>query len=530
MNHLFDDTIAAPATIPGTGAITVIRISGSSSLSIIDKVVTFKGLNASNTKPGSIRFGRVYDKDTLLDELLVSIFRSPHSYTGEDSAELSCHASPYIAQRLLELLCEAGARLAEPGEFTKRAFLNGKMDLAQAEAVADLIASSAEGAHRLAINQLRGGFSSELASLRSQLLEITALFELELDFSEEDVEFADRSRLSALATETLARVQRLADSFRLGNVIKNGIPVAIVGAANSGKSTLLNALLSEERAIVSTIPGTTRDTIEETFNIDGMLFRFIDTAGLRETSEVVEKIGMERSLAALRKAQTVLLLIDSSRPIENSSAEIEKVFSEMDFAAQQLIILLNKNDKFTSTYCSSPASQSCHLGNKIVSVSEDFVSSLENLLLKHFDCTTPLSHIPILSISAKYGSGLDDLRSTLVKYYKASFTNSSNSAFSSKEAPFSTPANSRDVPTSAFTSALSSGQSATLVTNQRHYEALRDTASALSRVLGGLRDRIPSDLIAQDLRSAVTSLGSITGELTSDEVLGTIFSRFCIGK
>lgn len=524
MSNLFDDTIVAPATVPGTGAITVIRLSGPSSISIVDKVVTFKGLDASHTKPGRTRFGRVHDDAALLDEVLVSLFRAPHSYTGEDSAEISCHASPYIAQRLLELLCAAGARLAEPGEFTKRAFLNGKMDLAQAEAVADLIESSAEGSHRLAINQLRGGFSSELASLRSQLLDITALLELELDFSEEDVEFADRSRLSELASETLAHVQKLADSFRLGNAIKNGIPVAIVGATNSGKSTLLNALLSEERAIVSDIAGTTRDTIEETLNIGGLLFRFIDTAGLRETSEAVEKIGIERSLTALHKAQTVLLLIDSSRPLENSLTETEKIISEINFTCQHLVILLNKNDKLPITDCSKPIQQAANLGNKSVSAIDSFVSSIENLLLKYFDFTTPPSSVPVLPISAKLGTGLPELCSILVAPYKVTPRYSTNSAFlqdSDALSPSSTPTSS---------AALDSISTVTLVSNQRHYEALRATAASLSRVLDGLRDHIPSDLIAQDLRSAISSLGSIIGQFTPDEVLSSIFSRFCIGK
>lgn len=498
--NLFDDTIVAPATVPGTGAITVIRVSGALSMEIIDKVVSFKGTATVLSKPWTIHYGRVFLPDgSLLDEVLVSLFRAPRSYTGEDSAEISCHASSYIAQRLLELLCAAGARLAEPGEFTKRAFLNGKMDLAQAEAVADLIASSAEASHRLAVNQLRGCFSSELASLRSQLLELTSLLELELDFSEEDVEFADRARLSELATETLAHVQHLADSFRLGNAIKNGIPVAIVGPVNSGKSTLLNALLSEERAIVSDIAGTTRDTIEETLNIDGVLFRFIDTAGLRETSEEVEKVGIERSVAAVRKAQFVLLLIDVSRPLENSLPEIERVISEIDFSTQHLVVLLNKCDIFPSEVASVGAFPAPSSGNKKVSALEHYVSSVENLIVNLPTSKRPSSTPPILPISAKFGQGLPSLRSSLSSVYKDTLAQSTDSTSS-------------------------------LVSNQRHYEALCETALALSRVLDGLHSHTPTDLIAQDLRSATTSLGSITGHFTPDEVLSNIFSRFCIGK
>jgi len=291
-----EDTIYAPATVPGTGAISVIRISGPEALAIADKVITCRKGSISGAKGYTIRFGTVSDSDgRLVDEILASIFRAPHSYTGEDSVEISCHASSYIVSEIMTMLHEAGARAAEPGEFTQRAYLNGKMDLAQAEAVADVIASQNAAAHRIAFNQMKGGFSSELRDMRSELLELVSLMELELDFSEEEVEFADRSRLDNLLDEIISHVSRLIESFRLGNAIKNGVPVAIAGATNTGKSTLLNALLGEERAIVSDVHGTTRDTIEETLNIDGILFRFIDTAGLRETSEVVEQIGIERT-------------------------------------------------------------------------------------------------------------------------------------------------------------------------------------------------------------------------------------------
>ena len=296
-----NDTICAPATSVGAGAISVVRISGPEAMAAVDRVVRFRNGDAASAPGYSVKFGSVEG----LDEVLVAIFRAPHSYTGEDSAEISCHASPYIVSTLLDRLTEAGCRLAEPGEFTQRAFLNGKMDLAQAEAVADVIASATSAQHRVAMNQLRGGYSAELRGLRKQLLELTALMELELDFSEEDVEFADRSRLRELLDTACSHCRQLADSFRLGNAIRNGVPVAIVGAPNSGKSTLLNALLRDDRAIVSDVPGTTRDTVEETCVIDGVLFRFIDTAGIRASSDEVERLGIERTFRKISEAEIV---------------------------------------------------------------------------------------------------------------------------------------------------------------------------------------------------------------------------------
>ncbi|MBP5740148.1 MAG: tRNA uridine-5-carboxymethylaminomethyl(34) synthesis GTPase MnmE, partial [Bacteroidales bacterium] len=295
MNMRFEDTIVAPATIPGTGAISIIRVSGPDALALSDKVVHLRNGSIASSKGYTIHYGDVTLEDgSRLDDVLVSVFRNPHSYTGEDSVEISCHASRYIVEQLLSLLCRAGARMAGPGEFTQRAFVNGKMDLAQAEAVADVIAAQSAAAHKVAYSQMRGHFSKELEQMSDELVDMTSLLELELDFSEEEVEFADRSKLNSLLEGLLAHVSRLIDSFRLGNAIKNGVPVAIVGAANSGKSTLLNALLGEDRAIVSDIAGTTRDSIEETLNIDGILFRFIDTAGIRETGETIEKIGIDR--------------------------------------------------------------------------------------------------------------------------------------------------------------------------------------------------------------------------------------------
>lgn len=327
-------TICAPATIPGTGAISIIRVSGKESLAIADKVIDTKGVPIAETEGYRLRYGTVFEADgSVLDNVIVSVFRAPHSYTGENSVEISCHASRFIVNKILELLVNAGARIAAPGEFTRRAFVNGKMDLAQAEAVADVIASQSAASHRVAMNQLKGGFSSELKVLREKLLTMTSLLELELDFSEEDVEFASRKELGQLVDDSLRHIGRLTASFSRGNAIKNGVPVAIVGATNTGKSTLLNALLGEERAIVSDIAGTTRDTIEETLNIDGILFRFIDTAGIRETDETIEKIGIDRTFKKLGEAAVVLGMTDLSRGeaavLEDADFILSKV-NEMD--------------------------------------------------------------------------------------------------------------------------------------------------------------------------------------------------------
>lgn len=460
------DTICAPATSVGTGAISVVRISGSGTTDILDRVVRFRNGTAAAAPGYSVKYGSIPD----LDEVLVLLFRAPHSYTGEDAAEISCHASPFIVSGLLDRLTEAGCRLAEPGEFTRRAFINGKMDLAQAEAVADVIASSSSVQHRVAMNQLRGGYSAELRGLRRQLLELTSLLELELDFSEEDVEFADRSRLRELLDSSCSHCRQLADSFRLGNAVKNGIPVAIVGAPNSGKSTLLNALLRDDRAIVSDVPGTTRDTVEESCVIGGALFRFIDTAGIREASDKVEQMGIERSFRALSAAQIVLGIVDATRPTAELEESVRLIAGRVDPTRQKLLILANKCDNLDV--------------NKNVIALNNIVSSLDN---KDIIAKT-------LIISAKTGTGLDLLRSALAEQV------------------------------------LPAAQTGTLVTNARHAAALRDAAAALSAVSDGLDRSLPSDLLAEDLRAATASLGSITGEITTDEVLGEIFSRFCIGK
>ena len=494
-----EDTICAPATIPGTGAISVIRVSGPDALTIADKVVTCRKGSISEADGYTLKFGVIYniidncnsdDCDALsnksfkhiIDEVLVSVFRAPHSYTGENSVEISCHASSYIVSEIMSLLYAAGARAAEPGEFTQRAFLNGKMDLAQAEAVADVIASQNAAAHRIAFKQMKGGFSSELRGMRSELLELVSLMELELDFSEEEVEFADRSRLDSLLEQIIAHVGRLIDSFRLGNAIKNGVPVAIAGATNTGKSTLLNALLGEDRAIVSDVHGTTRDTVEETLNIDGILFRFIDTAGLRETTEVVEQIGIQRTFKKIGEASIVLGMIDLTRDFESTCETIRSIVDKVDFTCQKLVFLLNKTDISEV--------------NKNVTTENYIVSYISSKLVNTSDMFNDRKEVKVIPISAKTGTGLSDLRSYL--------------AFSQRD--------------------LLGDSDTTLVTNQRHAQALSDARTSLLRVREGLAAGLPTDLAAQDIREAIYHLGSIVGEISTDEVLGNIFANFCIGK
>ena len=478
-----EDTICAPATVPGTGAISVIRVSGPEALTIADKVIRCRKGSLSDAAGYTIRFGTVSDASgVLLDEVLVSVFRAPHSYTGENSVEISCHASSYIVSSLMGLLFEAGARAAEPGEFTQRAYLNGKMDLAQAEAVADVIASQNAAAHRIAYKQMKGGFSSELKGMRSELLELVSLMELELDFSEEEVEFADRSRLDSLLEQIIAHVSRLIDSFRLGNAIKNGVPVAIAGATNTGKSTLLNALLGEERAIVSDIHGTTRDTIEETLNIDGVLFRFIDTAGLRETSEVVEQIGILRTFKKISEASVIIGMVDLTRDLTSSFETIREIVDKTDFSTQELIFLLNKLD--ISDF------------NKNVIIENYIVLSIDNVVNSHNFKSNPKDSVKIIKISAKHGLGLQELRTHLTQTQQNLLADSDT----------------------------------TLVTNQRHIQALTDARTSLLRVREGLASGLTTDLAAQDIREAIYHLGSIVGEISTDEVLGNIFRNFCIGK
>ena len=488
-----DDTICAPATVPGTGAISVIRVSGPEAHSVADKVIRCRRGNISDAKGYTIRFGTVLDAfGNVIDEVLVSVFRAPYSYTGENSVEISCHASSFIVTSIMDLLYAAGARAAEPGEFTQRAYLNGKMDLAQAEAVADVIASQNAAAHRIAFKQMKGGFSSELREMRGELLELVSLMELELDFSEEEVEFADRSRLDALLEQIITHVSKLIDSFRLGNAIKNGVPVAIAGATNTGKSTLLNALLGEDRAIVSDVHGTTRDTIEETLNIGGVLFRFIDTAGLRETEEVVEKIGIERTFKKISEASIVLGMVDLTRDFDTTCDTVREIVNKVDFQTQKLVVLLNKTDI-------------CEV-NKSVNTVNFIVSSLENKSVANFvknfaiegqnSLKSSSETTEIVPISAKNGSGIEILRQILA-------------------------ASQRD---------LLADSDTTLVTNQRHVQALSDARTSLLRVREGLASGLPTDLAAQDIREAIYHLGSIVGEISTDEVLGNIFRNFCIGK
>ena len=486
MYILNEDTICAPATVPGTGAISVIRVSGADALTIADKVIICRKGSISEAAGYTIKFGNVYDAaGTIVDEVLVSIFRAPHSYTGENSVEISCHASSFIVSSIMNLLYSAGARAAHPGEFTQRAFLNGKMDLAQAEAVADVIASQNAAAHRIAFKQMKGGFSSELRDMRGELLELVSLMELELDFSEEEVEFADRSRLDGLLVALIDHITRLIDSFKLGNAIKNGIPVAIAGATNTGKSTLLNALLGEDRAIVSDVHGTTRDTVEETMNIDGILFRFIDTAGLRETEEVVEKIGIERTFKKISEASIIIGMVDLTRDYESTCETIREIIEKVDFGTQKLVFLLNKTDI-------------CEVNTNVASANY-IVSSLGNKgikaeLVTSGDVTAEIT--PIIPISAKTGTGIDILRAILA-------------------------GSQRD---------LLADSDTTLVTNQRHVQALSDSRTSLLRVRDGLATGLPTDLAAQDIREAIYHLGSIVGEISTDEILGNIFRNFCIGK
>ena len=504
-----DGTICAPATIPGTGAISIIRVSGEDSLAIADKVIDVKGESLSETEGYRLRYGTIFaDDGSVLDNVIVSVFRAPHSYTGENSVEISCHASRFIVNAVLELLVNAGARIAAPGEFTRRAFVNGKMDLAQAEAVADVIASQSAAAHRVAMNQLKGGFSSELKTLREKLLTMTSLLELELDFSEEDVEFASRSELGALVEETLTHIVRLTDSFSRGNAIKNGVPVAIVGATNTGKSTLLNALLGEERAIVSDIAGTTRDTIEETLNLGGVMFRFIDTAGIRETDELVEKIGIERTFRKLNEASIVLGMTDLSRGEDSVLADAEYIWSKVNASSsdREFVLLVNKCDVdvIESVAAGSRAgfagtgSGAGHVETGSETGSEAGCAGKAGKMARIEAALREKGIVTkMIPISAKTGSGLPELTEALAEIGRR----------------------------------ITGDTDETLVTNIRHYEALSRAATALGRVRDGLKvATLPPDLIAQDLREALYHLGEIVGEISTDEVLGNIFRKFCIGK
>lgn len=463
-----EETICAPATGAG-GAIAIIRLSGPQSIEICSRIFFPSDRNiVFKSQPGySLTYGEIRSGDEIVDDVIVSLFRAPHSYTGEDSAEISCHASSYIIKKILTLLVQHGAIPAPPGEFTRRAFMNGKMDLSQAEAVADIIASTSKAAHKVAMNQMRGGFSSEIAKLRSELLNFASLIELELDFGEEDVEFADRQDLKEIIIKVRKTADDLAGSFMLGNAVKNGIPVAIAGKPNSGKSTLLNALLMEERAIVSEIPGTTRDTIEDTIVIDGIEYRFIDTAGLRETSDVIESMGIQRTHEKIRQASIILFIDEINDDAEIINRRSEAIRKMMIDPGRKLFIVINKIDQGSPRLTEE-------LAKKIILDENDSL---------HF-------------ISAKEKTGLDELRTKL------------------GDAAMKEKLNSDSI----------------IITNIRHYEALNSVSGSLGRVLSALEKNLPEDLIAIDIRQAIHYLGEITGQITTDELLGNIFKNFCIGK
>lgn len=559
-------TICAPATIPGTGAISIIRVSGKEALAIADKVIDTKGVPIAETEGYRLRYGTVFEADgSILDNVIVSVFRAPHSYTGENSVEISCHASRFIVNKILELLVNAGARIAAPGEFTRRAFVNGKMDLAQAEAVADVIASQSAASHRVAMNQLKGGFSSELKTLREKLLTMTSLLELELDFSEEDVEFASRKELGQLVDDSLTHIGRLTASFSRGNAIKNGVPVAIVGATNTGKSTLLNALLGEERAIVSDIAGTTRDTIEETLNIDGILFRFIDTAGIRETDETIEKIGIDRTFKKLGEAAVVLGMTDLSRGetavLEDADFILSKV-NEMG-GVNNVGLVSDGAETGGAPLAGTDGASLVETGGAPLAETDgaslaetDGTSRSETGVASQHGHGDGQERKVVILVNkcdvagsfykddngTDYGSG-NDLGENMTEIGGNKNVNHDNNIVSLIENKYD---NCKVIPISAKTgkglstltktlaeigSEITGSTDETLVTNVRHYEALVRAASALERVRAGLHiATLPPDLIAQDLREALYHLGEIVGEITTDETLGNIFRNFCIGK
>lgn len=459
-----DDTIVALSTAAGMGAIAVIRLSGNDAFTICEEIFnTRKGKKLSELKSHTLHYGEIKADGKLIDDVVIGIYKGPNSFTGEDTVEISCHGSTYIQQEILQLLLKKGARLAEPGEFTFRAFMNGKMDLSQAEAVADLIASQSASAHKVAMQQMRGGFSNEIKALRQRMMDFASLIELELDFAEEDVEFANRGELDKLVADIVKVIKSLMDSFALGNAIKNGIPIAIAGEPNVGKSTLLNALLQEDRAIVSDIAGTTRDTIEDEIVIDGILFRFIDTAGIRETADTIEALGIGRTFEKIKSSDLVLYLFDATKStkalVQN---EIDKLVQETGITKEKVLIVINKADLANES----------QLRNELKDLGE------------------------VIFISARNNENIE-----AVKQHMLSLVN---------------------------TGKLQSGD--TIVTNARHYTALNKAMESLMSVRNGLTSKTPTDLLAIDIRKALHHLGEITGEITTDDLLGNIFSKFCIGK
>jgi len=450
MNNINNDTICALATGGGISAIALIRISGKETINIVNKIFS-KDLSKKETH--TVHFGNIIDKKNIIDEVIVTLFHKDQSFTGEETVEISCHGSKYIQKKILELLINNGVRMADPGEYTMRAFQNGKLDLSQAESIADLIEAESEAAHKTAIQHLRGGFSKKLKLLRQKLIDFASLIELELDFSEEDVEFADRNQLNNLLNELQKEISALINSFKIGNVIKNGMPVAILGAPNVGKSTLLNTLLNEEKAIVSDIAGTTRDSIEDEIIIKGYNFRFIDTAGIRKTNDKIENLGIDRTISHAKKSSIIIYLLDASENIENQINNINKLDKEDQ---DKVIRVINKID-------------------------------LNNLKSKIDDC---------IFISAKENIGIEELKNKIFDYTNINALDNNN----------------------------------TIVTNQRHYEQLKNTLNELEIVIEGLNNGLSSDLLAINIKQSLFHLGLITGEVSTDDLLSNIFGKFCIGK
>ena len=545
--------IAAIATAPGTGGIAVIRLSGPDAFTITDRIFCARNRNktVSTAEAYTMLFGNIVDnrsrdaaccvltseasqisqlsslKCQLIDEVVISVFRAPHSFTGENTVEISCHGSIYIQQEILRLLIAAGARMAGPGEFTQRAFLNGRLDLSQAEAVADLINAQSAAAHTIALNQMRGNFSSKLEELRRQLLHFVSLLELELDFGDhDDLEFADRTELNAVAEAIRSQLSRLQQTFSQGNAIKNGIPVAIVGETNAGKSTLLNLLVGDNRAIVSDIHGTTRDVIEDTVNINGLTFRFIDTAGIRQTSEIIENLGIERTYEMIERAQIILWVVDSTNVTEHIEWLAERIMRRTE--GKRLIILLNKVDRLNDEelitlrewfepYCPS----------------EKSVKSDERLFseAKNSESLNPDGKKSFQSVSSVGEKIADDINTTSVN--SVSSVREKNTSPQIIEISAKQSINTEQLTRLLYESAqmpdLSSGD--IIISNLRHYEALTHALESIDRVIDGLQMNIPADFVAQDIREALFHLAEITGgEITTDEVLGNIFAHFCIGK